>query len=328
MARRAWLMPVLGYPAFFLVCFIGSLYLTFPMGLLKGRILEELTRAVNQGRSPGQYGKPGRVTAESVDLWRLSGVSFKDLTIYPVTTNPDPPIPYHVDSLNVRVQLFPLLRKLAEISFQVRAYEGDVDGEIILTGEGFREVKSIKATADGLAWGELEVVKEKLKVPTAGTLGGDVELLLGKDAKDWTGTIKLRGQGLSVGPGELQVPAFGTLTLPLVDMGKLDGDIKINEGKSGGPPITLAGRDIQGQLDAPLALKSAFENSQFTNGALVFKLAEEFLKTNPKFQTVVDFAPPLKNARDEEGVFHYRLKGSIKSPDVKPDKSAKISGGK
>ena len=103
MNKPSWVLPVFGYPGFFLFCFLLSLYATFPMSVLKPRIMEELTKAVNSGQSPGAYGKPGRVTVDSIDLYRFSGLDFKNLTIYPVTTNPDPPLPIEVDRLKVRV---------------------------------------------------------------------------------------------------------------------------------------------------------------------------------------------------------------------------------
>ena len=323
MRRRGLWVTVLGYPAFFLACFVASLYLSFPMQVLRGRILEEMTRQLNAQRSPGPYGKPGKITADGVDLWRLSGVKFTNLVITPVTTNPDPGIPYEVDRLHVRLELLPLVTKQYVFHFDADAYGGNVNGRVTL-GPGMKEVKALVGRARGVEWGKIAVVREKLKVPAEGTIGGDIDVTLGKDVKDMAGSVQVRGEGLAIGPGELVIPTFGSLTLPHVDLGKLDGDIKVAEGKTSGPPIALNGKDIQGQLELPLFLRNQVDNSTVNNGVLVFRLAEEFLKANPKFQPVFDFTPQLKNAKDDEGSYRFRLRGTLGNISPRPDKAAKV----
>jgi type II secretion system protein N len=326
MKGRGLLVTLVGYPAFFLACFGLSLYLTFPMEVLRGRILEEMTRQLNAQKSPGPYGKPGKVTAEGVDLWRFSGVRFTNLVVHPVTTNPDPAIPYEVDRLHVRLALLPLVTRQYVFAFDADAYGGNVAGRVTFA-PGFREVKALTGRARGIQWGKIAVVRERLKVPAEGTIGGDMEVTLGKDVKDMAGNVRVRGEGLSIGPGELVVPTFGSLTLPHVDLGKLDGDIKVLDGKTSGPPIVLNGKDLQGQLELPLFLRNQIDNSTINNGVLVFRLAEDFLKANPKFQPVFDFTPQLKSARDDEGSYRFRLRGTLGNISPRPDKTAKVGGG-
>ncbi|MBI5497803.1 MAG: type II secretion system protein GspN [Deltaproteobacteria bacterium] len=318
----------LGYPSFFITCFLVSLYLTFPMDVIRPRVMHEMTKALNSRKNPGPYGKPGRITVESMDLYRFSGLDFRGMTIHDVTTDPDPAAPIVLDRVRVRVGLLGLLRKQLAVSFNVDAYDGNVVGDAVLAGEGFRELRSVNAHGEGLAWGKVAAVRDKLKVPAEGTLGGEVDLTLGKDPKDANGTIKLRGESLAMGPGELTLPMFtGPLTLPRVDLGKLEGLIKVADGKTGGPPITLTGTDIQGAAELPVQVRVPAEASQLS-GILQFKLSEPFLKANPRYATVFDFSPQMKQARDEDGVFHFRLRGTVGRPDAKPDRSAKVSLGK
>lgn len=321
---RSKALSYVGYPAFFLFCFFTSLYLTFPMDVVKPRIVEEATRQLNARKSPGPYGKPGRILINDVALWRVSGVELRGVTIFDVTTDPDPASPIELDRVQVRVGILGLLRKTLNITFNLEAYDGTATGNVVLAGEGFKELKLVKAEAEGIAWGKIAVIKDKLKVPTAGHLGGDVDLTMGKDIKEAKGVIHLRGEGLGLGPGEVNVPAFGALTLPKVDLGKLTGEITIADGKTAGPPITLTGVDVQAAADVPTQLKMPLDNSVL-NGMFQFKLSEPFLKSNPKYATVFDLTPQLKNAKDEDGVFHFRLKGVLARPDVRPDRSAKVN---
>lgn len=327
MSTRKKVLSTLGYVFFFVFCFVASVYLTFPMDLLKPRILEEANRALNARKSPGAYGKPGSITVEDVKLWRLSGVELKNVVVLDVTTNPDPAPPWEVDSVKVRVGLLGLLRKHLNITFDVHAYEGTITGDALLVpnDKGDRmELKRLDAKADGVQWARMALIAQALKVPGEGALGGEVHLTLGNDIKEAAGDIKLAGDGLAVGPGELAIPMFGTLTIPRIDLGKLSGDIKVAEGKTTGPPITLTGVDFQGVLDGPLNLRTPPEQSQIVNGAASFKLAEAFLKANPRFQTAFDLAPQLKQAKAEDGNYRFRLRGTVGSPQGTPDKNAKV----
>lgn len=322
--RRKWLTAV-GYPAFFVLCFLFSLYLTFPIAMLKGVIVDEMTAQLNAAQSPGQYGKPGKVSAESVDVYRLTGVALKNLVILPVTTNPDPASPVELDFVAVRVNVLPLLLKRLVVSFNVEAYGGAVTGTVHVGGEGFRELQEVHGNAAGIQWGRIAAIKDRIKLPGEGAVGGSVDLTMGKEIKEATGTIKLSGEGLAVGPGELAVPGFGSLTLPRIDLGVLNGDIKVSEGKTQGPPITLTGNDFQGQLDAAAQLRKPLDASMVNNGVAMFKLSEEFLKANPRFQPVFDFTPQLKQARDEDNAYRFRLRGPLNNLSPRPDKTARVS---
>jgi type II secretion system protein N len=315
----------LGYIGFFLFCFVGSVYLTFPMDLLKPRILEEANRALNARKSPGMYGKPGSITIEEVKLWRVSGVELKNVVVTDVTTNPDPAPSWEIESVKVRLGILALLRKQLDIAFDVSAYDGSATGEILIAGEKFDQLKRIDAQANGIHWWKMQAVAQAMKVPGEGWLGGEVHLNLGKDIKEAAGDIKLAGEGLAVGPGELAIPMFGTLTIPRIDLGKLSGEnIKVSEGKVNGPPITLTGVDFQGALDSQLQLRVPADQSQIVNGAASVKLAEPFLKANPRFQTAFDLAPQLKQAKAEDGSWRFKLRGTLGNPQGTPDKNVKV----
>ena len=277
--------------------------------LLGGSLFPRI--AYRQARGTAKIGVGQELALDDVALWRLSGVDLKGLTVWDVTTDPDPASPVVLDHVQVRVGILALLRKTLAVTFHVEAYEGTLAGEALLGGEGFREFRGIKATAEGFAWGNVAAIRDKLKVPCGGTLGGDVDFNAGKDiVKDGSGVIHLKGDGLFIGPGELAVPSFGTLTLPRVDLGKLAGEIKIDDGKTSGPPITLTGNDIQGAADLPTQLRMPFDNSMVT-GMFQFRLSEPFLKANPRYATVFDLTPQMKSAKDDEGTFHFRAKGPV-----------------
>lgn len=324
MSGRQKALKWLGYVSFFLVCFVAGLYLTFPVDLLRPRVSDELNRVLNARKNPGAYGKPGSVTFGSLSLWRLSGVELKNVVVVDVTTNPDPAPPWELDVVRLRVGLLGLLRKQLAVTFDIQAYDGSASGDVLVAGEKFQQIRAIDATASGIAWWKMAAIQQAMKVPGAGTVGGEVHMTAGKDIKEAAGDIRIRGEGLTVGPGELAIPLFGKLTIPAVDMGALEGDIKVADGKTSGPPITLTGRDVQAAVDAPLLLRMPMEASQIQNGALALKLAEPFLKDNPRFKTVFDLTPQFKEAKDTDGAYKYRLRGTVGRPDAKPDRTAKI----
>src|SRR5690606_25479057 len=83
-------------------------------------------------------------------------------------------------------------------------------------------VAALHLSIDGIDLSKAPPVLEKAGVPVTGVLGGKVDIELGEDpGKEAAGDIDLTLAGVTLGPGELQIPVpglTGGLTLPLIDM--------------------------------------------------------------------------------------------------------------
>ncbi|MFH1810861.1 MAG: type II secretion system protein GspN [Pseudomonadota bacterium] len=317
-----WLR-MLGYAGFFGLCFVISLYLTFPMSAIKPRVVDMLQKAVQQaGPQPGRYGTQAEVQIERVDIYRLTGLELTRLSVRLATTEPDPGPTWEFDRARARLQLLPLILGHQRVGFDVDLYDGNLSGSALVVDQNLAE---LDAELEGVAVGKVPVVLAALGVPLEGLIGGTVDLKLGKDPKEAKGTIVLQGQGHVLGPGEFKIPGLtGGLTVPAIDLGVLDVQVEVADGKARVKPAGLKGKDVEVASDLTLTLRSPLGRSTAA-GALEFRLAEAFLKANEKFQPILDFTPQLKRAKDKDGSYHFKLAGSLASLRPVPDPKAKVN---
>ncbi len=337
-----WL-KIIGYPTWFFVCLVTFLYLTFPMAALKSQVEQSMETNLGKGR----FGHDAKVTIGKLDTYYVTGVHLERLSIrYPSsTTEPGPTVEF--DEMNLRVPMMPNLFGSPTLETSGKLYEGNFDGlfeiknekaadermfgEIRALLDGKLQIRKSFRTAvlniDGLKLDRAPPVIEALGLPVSGTLTLNVDLDLGKDAsKDSKGSIALKGTGLSVGEGKL--PIAGGFSVPFVDLGTLDADIQIAEGKGEAKKFKLDGRDVTAEVQPSLRMRKDVLTTNIS-GPGWFKLSDSFLKENGKFKAILfDFPGPQKAAKDEQDRFHFGLRGSLKSPSATLSKSGGKSGGK
>ena len=311
---RAWVRYA-GYPAWFFVVFVISLYFTAPVSLLKGKIISAGEKALGKGdvRRLTRYGTDPEIKIGMLSLYRLSGLSFEHLSIRLPSKNPDPGPTVEFDELNVRVSLLSLMFGDTTVSFSGRLYQGTVDGSASVGDK--QRLTGLNVDVEGVMLDRAPVVLERAGLPVTGTVNLEVALALGDDpAKEGEGEIAIDTKRLSVGPGVIKVPMMsGGLSIPLVDMGVLSGKIVFKNGKGTSEGLTLVGRDVHADFQTEIALQKALGRSRLeTSGK--FAIEKKFLDDNGKFKTILEFPGPLKKAKDKEGNFHFSIRGTLGDP--------------
>ena len=321
-------VKLFGYPSFFFAAFSVSLYLTFPMQAVKGKVVAVMEDALGKGKQ-GRYGTDPRVSFESMDLWRLSGVSFERLSLQLGSKDPDPGTVFDFDELRLRVGLLSLLSESPEVSFDAEQYDGELEGDVTVSAKG--NLKKLNIDIEDVNVARMPVVVGAVGVPTTGKLKGNIEVNLGKKpSKEAKGSVDLTIAGLSLGPGELEVPIpgmAGGLTVPSIDMGDLKLKTEMKGGKTEEGLMSLNGKDFQAELKPALFMNDRLNRTRLTGDGW-FAISEQFLKDNSKFETLLSFAAPLKTAKDKEGKYHFALKGTVGNPSAKlsrPKKASKVS---
>lgn len=311
------------YSSFFFGCFIVSAYLTFPMHKLKPRVEEILLKQLQQsGPRPGRHGTSASLSIDDMQLYHLSGLQFRHLRLRSASSDPDPNPDWNIDVARVRLHLLPLLMGSRVLGFDVDAYGGNVSGKITLVNNKPGE---IDAQISDVNMGKIPVILQNLGVPFSGHLNGDVNLALGKTAKEAKGRIKLSGQGYTLGPGEFKIPGLtGGLTIPQVRMGKLDIQVNVADGKAKVLPAEIVGKDLQLHAKLNINLRAQLRRS-IAKGGFVLKLEDEFLKANDKFQPILDFTPQLKRAKTKTGAYAYKINGMLSRMRPRPDSKFKIN---
>lgn len=321
------------YPGWFTLCFSVSLYLTFPLDMVRPTVVAGLEEGLGKGKQ-GRYGVDPVVQIDGLKLWRMSGVRLSRVSLQLASRDPDPGPVVDLDSLGVRVGLFSLLWNKPTIYFDADVYGGELSGWATLTGDDEAadqlygnvrallggkplELSSLAAKVDGIDVTQAPPVLAKVGVPATGVLGGALALDLGDDpSKDAAGEVDLKLEKVTVGPGELTIPVpglTGGLSVPLIDMGDFVVKGKIEEGKGGFERLAITGSDLNATADLDLTMNKKVKLSRM-KGDGSFQISKEFLEKNSKFKTILDFAAPLKRARDDEGRYHFDLSGTLGKP--------------
>lgn len=314
------------YPAFFFAVLFTSFYLNFPMDALKGRVVDALETNLGRGKE-GRHGVPPKVTIGKLSPWRLSGIDAKNVTIRLKSSNPTPGMEIPIDRLKVRVGLFSLLGD-PTITVDADLYGGNLSGDVSVDKKGAVKAVDLELSRVNMALLPLLEAEKPagaegpVYLPKTGRLNAKVDLDLGENpAKNASGSITLKGEGLSIGEGKLKVAGFG-LTLPVVSMGTLDGNLKIKDGKGTTDVFKLAGGDVAADFKLGLTFSKRLAASRISGDGW-FKIEDAFLDANGKFKTALNLAQQVnkKMKADKKGRFNARIGGSLQRPSFSLMKS-------
>ncbi len=285
---RARIRKFVGYPAFFSFAFGLMMYLTFPYDLVAERISAEAKRGAGLNLQIGKLGPA------------FLGFKAKQVAITPQRQEgqQEDPAPVLIDEVSARPSLFPL-----GVAFKADVFGGSVKGsfspmrksQILLTA---RDVQ--------LARGNL---KPSLGLDLTGKLGADVNLAF--DPTDFTkavGRVELDATELVVNGGTV-----AHYDLPKVDLGSLEANLKVEEGKAVIEALSVKGSDVEadGMGEITLAQKLMFSMLKVD---LKFKPAEEFLKRNSFIQTGLSFAM----TKDAQGFYKAKVDRLLGNPRFTP----------
>lgn len=292
------------------LCFLVGLYVTFPEDAARDRVMYEF----------GEWAKDDyALSIGELSLWRLSGVSLDDATVYTVKKgrkskdNPNPakertPV-ITFDTLSVGVAPFPMLMGKQAVAFVAEIYDGAFDGTYAQSDE----VVELAFDASDIDLGKLPVATETMKLNLKGILGGESDLAFDlTDPKKSTGTLKLEFSGFGLDAGS-EAGGFGlpevSFTTASVAFEAKDGKLSVTDG-------TFDGDTLDATLSGEIVLNKKILRSR-NRLELVFSLPEDLDK-------LAQVAPDLKRARDDEGKYHLSISGTILSPSARFSKTKTV----
>ncbi len=294
----AKILKWVGYPLFFLVCFVFFAYQTFPYERLADRIIQE---AAARGYE-----------IEIIDLSSsgLTGLTFEGLRVVMPTKGDDaPPLDVIVDELTVSTSLFSLLSGTKSYSFDAELAGGEAEGAVEI-GEKDLEVE---AEIEDVNLGALPALRTVTKVPVAGTLNGEVELSMPEDVKESAGNVDLTIEGLFVGDGKskIEIPGWGGLTLDRADLGNLELAAVVEEGVAEIERAKSHGKDIQLDALGRVRLQRPLKRSEL-NVMFRAKILDAYKERSEKVATMLELASSgLKAAQTADGAIQYSVAGSV-----------------
>jgi len=288
----------LGYPLFFLFCFIVFAYWTFPYERLRDRLIEE---AGDRGYE-----------LEIIDLGpsRLSGVTLEGVRLVLPAEGDQPPVDLIFDELTVRASLLSALSDRKSFSFSADLAGGQADGDVAF---GEKELE-VDAEFEEIELKRIPALRRFTKVPVFGQLGGEISLAMPEEVAESEGAVDVTVEGMRLGNGEakVEIPGWGGLTLDEANAGDLRIEATIEEGTADIETLEADGEDLKLDVLGYVKLARPLKRSQF-NLLLKAKVEESYKERSPKVATMFELAQSGRDyqaALTPDGSLQYRILGS------------------
>ena len=314
------------------VVFLAALHVHFPSETLLDRAKYEVERGSDGGWA---------IDAAGLDLWRVTGVSADELVLYSVESakrrrrrvrrrasgsddvdNAEEEEPealrakpfLRVDQLRGRLAVLPLLFGDRQVNFDAELLSGDLDGSFSESGTRRR----VAFDARELDLSTLPIGGKTWSVDAGGALQLTADLDLdSENPRESTGEIHLQVDQFAIRSAK----AMGIELTPVV-FSEAVLDVNVANGKAEIVKGVLDG-DI---LDATFSGNIAMSKREWSKWRMRVEVKLELDDTLDQF---AKFSPDLKDARDDEGVYHLTCMGLLTRPSCTADRvaSGKAKGG-
>lgn len=323
-------LPYLAYPLFYIFCLLVFLVWTFPMEMLKDRLVTSFN-AQQRGTS-----SPQELSIESLDSWWITGVKATGVKLTAPSSDPaKPTTEVKVDEVRARFSVLPLFIGNKDVTFSADAFGGTASGSFEDSGKA----RAIEVTFDGLDIGKVDAIAAAVGFPLEGKLFGTVSLDLpeGKASKG-NGNVNLEVRDTFAGNDkELTVKTpLGPFTLPRLKIGTFtvtgeakDGNLKLSK-------IGASGGDVDVNGEGRVQLREVATDARLDVN-LKFKINDTYRNKNEK--TKMLFGAPgskekpmlemdqrMAKAKSADGFYGLRVGGTLGKADVQPSASSVSAG--
>lgn len=303
-----------GYPMFFLVCFVLFTYWTFPYERVKDYIIQQVEMPLN-ARS-GQREASG-YELEIVDLapsWftgvELTGVSLSEM-------NEDPegvPAQVTFEHIHARVSLLSLLLGNVAATFDTRVAGGTIQGEFEQNGNDM----AFEVDIDGVRTRRIGFMRGFTGgLPLVGQISGHIAASLPEDRAASSGDIDLHIEDMVLGDGvakiRMDTNAFtrAGLTFPETSFGDIDLELNLAEGTATVTRLEGRGEDIELDGTGTVRIRNAVATST-VDAMLRIGITEEYQSENAGLFTVMEQEPRVRAAKTPEGdALQFHVAGNI-----------------
>lgn len=314
--------PRLGYPVFYLFCLVVFLTWTFPFDKLRDRVVAQFNAQQKNASAPQ------RLAIEELESSWLTGVKATGVRLTSPSTDPTKPDAKIVlDEVRARISLLGLLVGNKNVSFSVKAFDGDVKGDFDDTGKE----RKIDVTFEGVDMGKVDAIAASAGFPLEGKLDGNIAFQLpeGKASKA-NGKVKLQIKEMYAGTAkELTVKTpLGPFTLPRLKVGTFDVEGEAKEGVLKLSKIGASGGDVDVNGDGRVQLREN-ANDAMLDASLKFKVNDAYRNKNDKTKMLfgtpggkekpmLEMDPRMAKAKTAEGFYGLQVRGTLGRPDVQP----------
>lgn len=314
---KTW-APRLGYPVFYLFCFVVFATVTFPFEKLKDKIVASFNAQQKPG--PGQQ----ELHIDEMSSSWVTGVKMNGVKLVSLPSDPTaPPVELNIDTAKARISVLPLLIGHKNVSFSLEAFGGEVDGVFELHGKD----RHVEVELSGVDLKTIEPLAATLGLPVEGHLNGTVDLTMaeGKASKG-SGTVNLEASGVAVGDGTAKLKG---VALPKLVVGNLGFVAEAKEGILKVTKFGAAGKDVDFSGDGRVQMREMATDS-ICDLNVKFKVADAYRSKNditkslfgapgstqPALFELAD--PKVKRAKTADGFYAFHVRGRLGKPEFDP----------
>lgn len=293
--------PRLLYGAFFALAFLLALRQTLPAAAIKDRLVLE---AAQRGWTldAGEAGPAG-----------LVGVGLKDVTLKDKTGLSIP-----LETLDVSLPVWPLLRGKVRVALAARLYEGTVRGTFDVTGAP----QAVDLALDKVDLSRAIPLRKAAGLDLDGLASGTASLSLPAEAgAPPTGRIDLTVAGAGLAGGKVPVPGMASgLTVPKISLGQLTAAIKLDGGKATFEKLATSGGDATLVADGLAITVQNQPRLEFAPifGKVSLKVEDAFAQ-KPEGKTLRSLADMgLGSSKGKDGAYQLQVFGTLGHPQARP----------
>ena len=289
------------------VVFLVSVWVSLPTRAVAWRISHEARKA------------GFNVSVEDVSRIRPWGAATLEDVVwsFPPARADSTPVPFVVEELDIKFSLFKyLFFDKIDAEFEGTLDEGSFAGSFTES----KEETQVSIKIDELPLYSLPKLQDAVNAPVRGLFALNVDIKAPQ--AEWSkasGTVDINCYSCTIGDGEskLYVPGAKKLkdgvTIPLLDLGTLEGRITVADGEATIEEFGTKSEDIEVKISGGITLKDPISTSQLDVVLKVF-LAPQMLDQNERLRFAVAGArPEAKLDPPEEGWLGYVLEGNFKN---------------
>jgi type II secretion system protein N len=319
----------IGYPLFYVFCFVVFASWTFPFEKVRDRIVTSFNESQRSSNSSRELAIAD-ITSSWITGVKMTGVRLIDHGSGKEGSKAEGDKPasektseLKIDTLVARVQLLPLLVGNHNVSFHAEAFGGKVSGTWKEQGKD----QSLDVSLDGLDLGQVTPLTQFLEVPLEGSLGGTItfDLPEGKVSKS-NGSIAIEATDMAVGDGKAKL--MGQLAVPRLNVGTFNMDAEIKEGTMKISKLGASGKDVDFLADGRIPLRDQMMDSS-VDVNLRFRVSDTYRGKNDATKGLfgapgttipgaLDLNPKVKQSKRADGFYTWHARGQLGKPDFSP----------
>lgn len=299
----------IGYPFFFLFCFLLFAYWTFPYERVRDYLVQRVeTRDTPAGPQPtGWQLEIGGLEPSWVTGVELTGVRLIKLPEEADQRATDVAIP----TATARVGLLALLGGEVTVDFDADVAGGHVTGTY---SESESELH-VDANIENLRLRRVSILRSFFSLPIKGQLDGEIDLTIAQEAANTNGELDLRLTNASVGDGQAKLK-FGELregvTVEEIAVGTLAIAGQVSEGVLEFSRLQGRGDDLELDAAGSVRLNRRLLNSRL-DVLVRLAFADEYKDRNARTGAMfglLDLDPRLRAAKTSDGAIQLRVTGA------------------